>query len=1084
MATDQDGIPHDTASTPLPGAQATRPRASRATLARDRLVAPVLAAVEAPASVVVIRAGAGYGKTTLLLEAERRSPLAWVWCSCGSRLTDGPRLLARLHGAVAALGGRQAAPPRGRRASISDQVERLCDDVAGWPDGLVIAIDDVQGLRGRGAEECLALLAQRLPEQAGLVVAGRSAPPVALARLRLSGAIEITEDELALTAEEGRGLLEVWGSGLDPATADELHRLTEGWAAGMLLAARSPEAVADPAAACRRPLFGYLRDEVLGGLSSSELQVLARISVLDRFTPELAAAVAALPEARETIGRLAEQGSLIVAAAGPGGWLRLRAPVRRALGQLLAELGDADCRSAHARAAAEWLRLGEPGGAVHHHLRAGDRQAAADALASFVGRLASGSEAGPQGEWLDAIGEDVWRQRPELRLLHSSILLDACRHAAATVELEALLDALLEAGAEELAALCLLLLLRALEAGGGRDEHAIAVGADGLARVGRTVPGVPLIRVGLAALHAQAARFREAATELARARAGARGADAELVRLHADVVVAWAIDHPLGRSDDALRALDAAGAALLAAGDPGPPAEYALVEVLTRRALVLEDLGRHEEALDAAERLGGLARARPSASRAAAAVRVAALAGSERWTELEAELAHRAPRSGRADAGPMAHVFPAARARLALSRGDAEQVALEVDAARTALRAYNAPFARASALCRLALTAGAAGLAGLSPDLVEEAAAAASASGSPRASARALLAGAALRRGVARDRLLERALRATARDGLSELADGMDEGTAAALLDRAGARGLGPSGEAARLLGGAASRARERPTVVRLRPPAGPSATEAEERLRIISFGGFGVERGRDLLAPTAFGRRKAWVLLAILTCSGGPLHREILVEALWPELPLARALPALHSTLYSLRRTIDGSAGAANSRVVADGEAYRLALGAGDSWDAADFLGLARGARAAKETEAELERLLAAEAAHAAGPFLPEYPYAEWAAGRRSELERAHLEVLERLATVLVAHGRTDEAVTRLMRLADLEPEREEWQRELMRVYIRSGERPLALRHYHQWRIRLRDEFGVEPGPEMRALYDTLLREERPAIA
>jgi DNA-binding SARP family transcriptional activator len=69
-------------------------------------------------------------------------------------------------------------------------------------------------------------------------------------------------------------------------------------------------------------------------------------------------------------------------------------------------------------------------------------------------------------------------------------------------------------------------------------------------------------------------------------------------------------------------------------------------------------------------------------------------------------------------------------------------------------------------------------------------------------------------------------------------------------------------------------------------------------------------------------------------------------------------------------------------------------------------------------------------------------------------------------------------------MRLADLEPEREEWQRELMRVYIRSGERPLALRHYHQWRIRLRDEFGVEPGPEMRALYDTLLREERPAIA
>jgi LuxR family maltose regulon positive regulatory protein len=1080
MATDQNRIPHKTASTPVRGASATPARAARATLVRDRLVAPVLAALDAPASVVLLRAGAGYGKTTLLLQAERQSPLTWVWCSCGNRLTDGPRLLVRLHGAVAALRGRQAPAPRARRTSIADQVERLYEDVAGSADGLVIAIDDVETLRGPGADESLALLAQRLPEDTRLVVAGRSAPPVALARLRLSGAIEISEDELALTTEEGRGLLEVWGLSLEPETADELHRLTEGWAAGLLLAARSPEAVSDPAAACGRPLFGYLRDEVLGGLSPSELEILVRISVLDRFTPKLAAAVAALPEARETIGSLAEQGSLIVPAAGPGGWLRLRAPVRRVLGQLLAERGPGDGRSAHARAAAEWRRRGEPGAAVHHYLRAGEREAAADALAPFAGRLASGFETGPVGDWLDAIGEDVWRQRRELRLLHCSILLNAGKHAAATVELEGLLEALLGTGAEELAALCLLLLLRALEAGGGRDEHAIAVGVAGLARIGRTAPGVPLIRISLAALHALAGRFREAAVELDRARAGTRGPDVELVALHADAVVAWAIDHPLGRSEGALQFFEAARAALTSSGDPGPPGKDALVEVLTRHAHVLEDLGRHEEVLDVAERLSGLASARPAAARAVVALRIAALAGSGRWAELEAELADRALECGRVEAGPMGHVVPAARARLALSRGDAEQVALEAEAARTALRAYAAPFARASALCRLALAAGAAGLASLSLDLVDEAVAVASASGSPRASARALLAAAALRRGATRDRLLGRALRASARAGLSELADGMDDAVAGELLERARSRGLGPAGEATRLL---YRPARERPTAVNPGRPAGPSETEAVERLRIVSFGGFGVELGRDLLPPTAFGRRKAWVLLAILTCAGGPVHREILVESLWPELPIARALPALHSTLYSLRRTIDGSAGAASSRVVVGGEAYRLDLRAQDSWDAAEFLKLARGAKAAKGTDAEVERLLAAEDAHA-GPFLPEYPYADWAVQRRSEVERTHLEILERLAVVFLALGRTDEAVTRLMRLADLEPEREEWQRELMRIYARSGERPLALRHYHKWRIRLRDDFGVEPGPEMRALYNSLLREERPAIA
>jgi DNA-binding SARP family transcriptional activator len=269
----------------------------------------------------------------------------------------------------------------------------------------------------------------------------------------------------------------------------------------------------------------------------------------------------------------------------------------------------------------------------------------------------------------------------------------------------------------------------------------------------------------------------------------------------------------------------------------------------------------------------------------------------------------------------------------------------------------------------------------------------------------------------------------------------------------------------------------------RVRSAARRARAQLESRprpaLRIVTLGGFTIWLGGLPVPDSGFGRQKARALLALLLCAGGPVHREAMVEWLWPQLAPARGLAALYSTLYALRRAIEPglARGAVSSLVITEGETYRLALGDADGWDAAEFLALARSAGRAP-ARSRLERLAAAESAYT-GQLLPEWPYERWAEARRAEVEDAYQDVLERLAEALVAEGRPEAAAPRYRRLLGLDPEREGWHRALMRVYAHAGERALALRQYHLCRAVLRRELGVEPSAETRALYAELLRGE-----
>jgi DNA-binding SARP family transcriptional activator len=255
---------------------------------------------------------------------------------------------------------------------------------------------------------------------------------------------------------------------------------------------------------------------------------------------------------------------------------------------------------------------------------------------------------------------------------------------------------------------------------------------------------------------------------------------------------------------------------------------------------------------------------------------------------------------------------------------------------------------------------------------------------------------------------------------------------------------------------------------------SGPRARSARSAsLRVATLGGFTVWSAGAVVPEAAFSRPKARTLLAALLCAQGPVHREVLMEWLWPRLAPDRALRALHSTVYSLRRALepDLQPRHRSARVLADGEAYELVLAQSDAWDAARFAALAGDL----DDGAGLARLLAAEAAYT-GPLLPQWKYEEWAMSLREELQAMYIDVLERIALTFAGQGRLRPAVVRYRRLLALEPACDAWHRALIGAYAGAGERALALRQYAVCREVLERAHGGEPSAETQALYSQLL--------
>lgn len=357
------------------------------------------------AQLVAVIAPAGSGKTVLLAEwahHDRTSPTAWASLEPGD--ADPLRLWSTVLAAVVASGAVPADSSLARlhrrtlgAASVQDGgdfVDELLDGLDALRPRVRLVLDDVHVLSGhRPAVAALTRLVRRHPAGVRLVLAARSDPPVGLARLRLEGALcELRAEQLRFDLGDAAALVASCGVDLSPRDLRTLHRRTEGWAAGLRLAAlalrTADEAPAEFLARFsgdERSVADYLGDELLAGLSADTRGLLADLSVCARLPAGLAVALTGRADA---VGRLDEVGRStgMVEHVAPGEH-RMHPLLRSHLAGDLVRHRPARHRSLHADAARWWAAHGEASHALRHAERARGPELTAELLPRLALRL-------------------------------------------------------------------------------------------------------------------------------------------------------------------------------------------------------------------------------------------------------------------------------------------------------------------------------------------------------------------------------------------------------------------------------------------------------------------------------------------------------------------------------------------------------------------------------------------------------------------------------------------------------------------------------------------------------------------------
>ena len=364
---------------PLP---ITRERSTRGRLVRREALFKQLSAAPA-GGVVLVCAPAGSGKTMLLrgwAEAEGLDErVAWVAVERGER--DAQHFWLSVIDALADADGkdlveRVAPTPEFRGEAL---VKRLLSDLESLEGWLVLVIDDLHELDSAEGLRCLEHFLARMPPQLRVVLASREEPRLGLHRLRVTGELtEIRAPDLSFSPEETRQLLEGSGTALSEPALMLLHERTEGWAAGLRLAAMSLAGHPDPERFVRdfsgseRTVAGYLVAEVLDRQPAEVREVLLRTSILDRVSGPLADLLTGGSGSERILHGLEDTNAFVTSLDPARSWFRYHHLFADLLRLELRRTDPATINSLHRKAAAWYVEHGHPVEAIRHAQAAED----------------------------------------------------------------------------------------------------------------------------------------------------------------------------------------------------------------------------------------------------------------------------------------------------------------------------------------------------------------------------------------------------------------------------------------------------------------------------------------------------------------------------------------------------------------------------------------------------------------------------------------------------------------------------------------------------------------------------------------
>jgi LuxR family maltose regulon positive regulatory protein len=331
--------------------------------------------------VMTVAAPPGYGKTTLMAQWAERIGSRVAWLSCDGADNDPVVLLSALAAALDRIGPVDPAIFATLASSGADitMVPEFVSAVASVRPPVTVVVDHAEAVTNRQCLLAIAEFALRLPPGWRLGLASRAVVPLPTARLRAHGGIlEVTADDLAMGPAEAHSLLKGAGVEVDEAALGDLLQRTEGWPAGLYIAALAINS------GIRHSDAGftftgddvymgdYLRSELLDRISAEEASFLSRTSVLDRMCGSLCDAIVGEKGSGAVLAEMEARNLLLVPLDRRREWYRYHHLLRDLLRSELRRREPDLVRDLHFRAAAWFEANAMPETAIGHAQAAGD----------------------------------------------------------------------------------------------------------------------------------------------------------------------------------------------------------------------------------------------------------------------------------------------------------------------------------------------------------------------------------------------------------------------------------------------------------------------------------------------------------------------------------------------------------------------------------------------------------------------------------------------------------------------------------------------------------------------------------------
>jgi LuxR family maltose regulon positive regulatory protein len=389
---------------------------------------------------VLVTAPAGYGKTTLLSKHFETSSSPTAWVSLDERDNEPIRFwsyfIAALQTLDTGLGKTAQAmlispqPPPAENILVS-----LINDIVQFKDDYTICLDDYHAITHPEINEGMVFLVENLPQQMHLVIAGRTEPDFPLPILRTRRQIlEIDASDLRFSYEEvAQFLNQLMDLDLSVENINKIDQATEGWAAGIQLAALSLQAAEDKSHQLEtftgehRFIFDYLAQEVLNTQTTEVQKFLLKTAVLDQLNGSLCDSLldgnvggeeSFYSSSQAILDHLESSNLFIFPLDQQRQWYRYHRLFSEFLKtQLEIKLDPVEIKQLHAKAS-EWFKHNNMiASAIDHAVKAGDYIEAASLIDGDVNEIFSRSELIPLTIWLEELPPGIFNSQPKLDVI-------------------------------------------------------------------------------------------------------------------------------------------------------------------------------------------------------------------------------------------------------------------------------------------------------------------------------------------------------------------------------------------------------------------------------------------------------------------------------------------------------------------------------------------------------------------------------------------------------------------------------------------------------------------------------------------